>query len=449
MVGAYFYQNMPVESPQQRRLLGYAVIGFSLLITYALWLWVLMLNDSWYESGWIYLAKVGSHGAVILMSWAFLLATRFKLIEWLFGGLDKVYFAHRRVGVAAFTIIWLLPMGLALGMSDHWTEALIYLLLPDNIVRWTGSIAILAFVLLVILSLATQVAYHHWKKTHDWFGAVYVLVIVHGILSPGEIKTYPLLTWWHGIWAVLGLSAYVYIRFLYRRVGPLFDYKVSAVREKGDGITEIEFVPQGRPMRADPGQFIYLAFDEADAVSDEPHPFSLSSAPENKTIRLSIKGLGDWTHDVSKVKVGERARIWGPYGHFSETLFQSPRRPAVFIAGGIGVTPFLSLMQSKALLEREGPVTMIYSVPKPDQAVYREDLEHYAGKRGDHRLVVHLSDEEGFIDRAYLENLLEHPLKEAVFMVCGPAAMMKAMENMLWEAGVDSEFIVMEDFSIR
>lgn len=440
---------MPVENPQQRRFLGYGLIAVSLILTYVLWLWVLWQNDSWYDSKWIYMAKVGSHGAVVLMSWAFLLATRFKPIEWLFGGLDKVYFAHRRVGVAAFAIIWLHPIGLALGMAENWQGALYYLFVPSTYVRWSGTVALLAFVLLVILSLATTVAYHHWKKTHDWFGAVYVLVIIHGMISPGEIKTYALLTTWHGIWAALGLSAYVYIRFLYRHMGPLFDYKVSEVREKGDAITEIEFTPQGRPLRAEPGQFVYIAFDEADAISDEPHPFSLSGDPGSRTLRLSIKRLGDWTSDVSKVRIGEQTRVWGPYGHFSETLFQNPGKPAVFLAGGIGVTPFLNLMQSKALQKRPGPVTMIYSVPQASQAVYREDLEAYAEKRDDHKVVTHLSNEEGFINQAYLEKTLSHPLQDAIYMVCGPAVMMQAMETLLSKAGVPSDFIVMEDFSIR
>ncbi|MCH8474112.1 MAG: ferric reductase-like transmembrane domain-containing protein [Opitutales bacterium] len=392
---------------------------------------------------------MGSHGAVILMSWAFLLSTRFKPLEWLFGGLDKVYFAHRRVGVAAFSLIWLHPIGLALGMAESWPGVASYLFWPDNWVRLTGSIALLAFVLLVVLSLVSKIAYHNWKKTHDWFGAVFALVIIHAVLSPGEIRNYALLSVWHGLWAGMGLSAYVYIRFLYRRVGPLYDFKVSAVREKGDDITEIEFVPEGRPLRAVPGQFVYIAFDEADAVSDEPHPFSLSGDPESRSLKLSIKRLGDWTNDVDKVRVGEQARIWGPYGHFSETLFNHPERPAVFIAGGIGVTPFLNLMQAKALRQRPGRVTMIYSVPKKSQAVYREDLENYAKAREDHQIITHFSDDEGFIDGAYLDKILPHEIDEAIYLVCGPAVMMTAMQSLLEEAGVPSAFIVMEDFSIR
>ncbi|MCC5789346.1 MAG: hypothetical protein JJT75_06910 [Opitutales bacterium] len=110
---------MPVECPQQRRYLGYSIIFISLLIIYGLWLWVLWQNNSWYDSGWIYLAKMGSHGAV------------------------------------------------------------------------------------------------------------FALVIIHAVLSPGEIRSYAFLSVWHGLWAGMGLSAYVYIRFLYRRIGPLYLLTVS------------------------------------------------------------------------------------------------------------------------------------------------------------------------------------------------------------------------------
>ena len=441
--------TMPVNCPQKRRTLGYLAIAVSLALSYGLWIWALSRHDAWYPSGWIYLAKAGSHGAVILMSWAFLLATRFKPIEWLFGGLDKVYFAHRRVGIAAFALLWLHPLGLALGSTESWPELARYLFWPDDPVRLTGFLALLAFVVLVILSLATAVAYHHWKKTHDWFGAVYALIIMHAILSPGEISRDPVLAFWHGFWAVTGLSAYVYIRFLYHRMGPLYDYRVTEVKDRGDAITEIFFTPQGRPLRAEPGQFIYLAFDAADAISDEPHPFSLSGSPEDPHLRLSIKRLGDWTHDVAKVKKGEQARIWGPYGHFSETLFHYPSHPAVFIAGGIGVTPFLSILASRKLHKRPGPVTMIYSTPQPEQAVYAGELEKMTMGRKDFRLVTHTSDSEGFIDLAYLENTLPHPVADGIYLICGPQAMMEAMENLLSKVGVPSRVISVEDFSVR
>lgn len=94
-----FFAVRPFSHPGHR---GLAAILVSLLISYALWLGSMAWYGDWYKDVWKYPAKVGSHGATLLMCWAFILSTRFKVVERIFGGLDNVYKAHRYVGEAAF-----------------------------------------------------------------------------------------------------------------------------------------------------------------------------------------------------------------------------------------------------------------------------------------------------------------------------------------------------------
>ena len=434
--------------PPKRKWLGYAVVAVSLVITYALWLTAMGVADEWYDNPWNYPAKIGSHGTLILMCWAFILATRFRAVERLFDGLDKVYKAHRHIGETAFFLIFLHPVFLAVAQADSVSAFFRYWWFSGDWVRNTGLVALAMFILLVVLSIYAKISYHLWKLSHDFFGALLVLIVIHAVLANGEIMRYPVLTAWHGTWVILGLAAYVYIRVLYRWFGRLYDYSVTSVEEVGDEITEIMLKPRGRALRRDPGQFIYVSFD-ADAVNKEPHPFSISSPPEAEELRLSIGRLGDWTQDVAQIKPGKSARVWGPYGHFTDVALAEPLIPLVMIGGGIGITPFLSLLASEAFAGRGGTSTLVYAIPDRPSAVYLEELRTRADALPHLALHVHYSDEAGFVDRAYLEGIAEQPALDCLFMICGPPPLMEAVRTLLADAGVSARQIIVEDFQIR
>jgi predicted ferric reductase len=436
------------DLPPKRKWFGYAAVAASLAITYALWLAAMGAADEWYDNPWNYPAKVGSHGTLILMCWAFFLATRFRPVEWLFGGLDKVYQAHRYIGESAFFLIFLHPVFLAVAQADSVSAFFRYLWFSGDWVRNTGLIALVVFVLLVVLSIYAKIAYHLWKRSHDFFGALLVLIVLHAVLANGEIMRYPVLWVWHGTWVILALAAYSYIRVFYRWFGPLHEYTVESVDDVGDAITEIMLKPKRRALRSAPGQFVYVSFD-ADAVNKEPHPFSISSPPEAAHLRISIKQLGDWTQDVAQIKPGKSGRVWGPYGHFTKLALAQPLMPLVMIGGGIGITPFLSLVGSGAFARRGGKSTLVYAIPDRSSAVYLEELRTREDALPHLALIAHYSDEAGFVDRAYLESVVEQPLLDCLFLVCGPPPLMAAMRTLLAGAGVSARQVIMEDFEIR
>lgn len=440
-------QDVP-DVPPKRKWLGYAAVALSLVITYALWIGAMGAADEWYDDPWLYPAKVGSHGTLILMCWAFFLATRFRAVEWLFGGLDKVYKAHRFIGEAAFFLIFLHPVFLAVAHADSVSAFFRYGWFSEDWVRNTGLIALAMFVLLVVLSIYWKSAYHRWKRSHQLFGALLVLMVVHAVMANGEIMRYPVLAAWHGTWVALALAAFLYIRLLYRRFGPLYDYAVESVHDVGDDIAEVVLKAKGRALRSDPGQFIYISF-EADAVNQEPHPFSIANSPEDDHLRLSIKRLGDWTQRVIDIKPGERARVWGPYGYFTERVLAEPQMPLVMIAGGIGITPFLSLVASQAFARRDGKSLLVYAVPNRSSAVYLEELRPYEESLPHFRLETHFSDDQGYLDRDFLESVVESPFLDCLFLICGPPPLLAAMRALLAEAGVSDRQILIEDFEIR
>ncbi len=445
---APFRFPMPKIHQTRRYLIAHVVVFTTAAVSYLLWIAAMWRRDELHDNAWIYLAKLGSHGAITLMCWAFILATRFRPVEWLFGGLDKVYRGHRIVGESAFFLILLHPIFLAFARGAEAGGFFRYLWFSNDWARNTGIVAMAVFIVLVVLSIYWKIAYHRWKRTHDFFGMLLVLIVVHAVIAQGEIMRYPELAVWHGTWVVVALAAYIYIRVIYRFAGPQYDFATHGVQEIGDQITEVRLDPVGRPMDFQAGQFLYISFD-SDAVSREPHPFSISSPPGTLPMRLSIKRLGDWTREIDRIRSGEPARVWGPYGHFSEILAKRPEMPAVLIGGGIGITPMLSIAGSDMLARRHGPSMLIYAVPDEASLVYDAELRARADAIPQLDYHSHLSDNEGFIDQAYLEKTLPLPLGEHLFLVCGPAPMMRAMRTLLQTAGVRPTRVIMEDFAIR
>ena len=120
----------------------------------------------------------------------------------------------------------------------------------------------------------------------------------------------------------------------------------------------------------------------------------------------------------------------------------------VFIAGGVGVSPFLGIVGSEALRRRSGPVVVVYSAPNDEEAVYARELEEQVKRLAHGELLLHNSDEEGYIDRAWLESRLE-TLEGKRYFICGPGPMNESMETLLIESGVPPENVFVEDFQLR
>lgn len=426
---------------------GYTVVVATTVTTLLIWLGSKWYVDDWDDDPFRYVAKVGSMGATTLICWTFVLSTRFPVVERLFGGLDKVYKAHRNIGRVAFFLILLHPTFLAVPLIPQWGEFLGFFWFSDDWVRNSGIIALLLFIVLVSVSLWITLRYHVWKQTHHFFGLLLLVVIVHTIVADAEIMTFPVLRAWFFSWLAVAAFCFLYIRVLYRWMGPLHDYEVATVAHRGD-VTELYLTPTrpDRPLTHRPGQFIYISID-TDEVSAELHPFSISSPPGQPHLRLSIAEVGDWTSTLSELRGGERVKVWGPYGKFGDSLRSTPTLDPVLIAGGIGVTPFLSMIgDGRFVREGERTAHLIYSVVKPEEAVYDDEITTRSRSEA-LSYTRHSSNEDGFLDATTIGEMVGG-LDGKVFLICGPAPMMQTVTKDLREHGVGVDRIITEDFSV-
>ena len=159
----------------------------------------------------------------------------------------------------------------------------------------------------------------------------------------------------------------------------------------------------------------------------------MASATSTPDLRFAIKDLGDYTHRIGAVAVGAAAVVEGPYGRFSHRFVT--RRRQVWIAGGIGIAPFLAMAES--LSGTPGyDIDLFYGFPDLSRAPYLDDLTQLAAGRPS-TFRVHPVDEsvDGFltVDRI---RAVTGSLNDLDVLLCGPPAMMHTLHDKLREAGV-------------
>ena len=164
-----------------------------------------------------------------------------------------------------------------------------------------------------------------------------------------------------------------------------------------------------------------------------------SSAVTDGRVEISIRNLGDFTEKIPKVSVGQRVYLDGPYGAFT---IGNPADMHVLIAGGIGITPMMSMIRTLADRGDERPVMLIYASRDWDSIIFREELD--ALKARLHLTIIHVlgnppddwRGEQGFISAEMFKRHLPTPYADHEYFICGPGAMMDAIERALGELDV-------------
>jgi predicted ferric reductase len=176
----------------------------------------------------------------------------------------------------------------------------------------------------------------------------------------------------------------------------------------------------------------------------EAHPFTVSSAPKEHDLRLTIKASGDWTTKLAqKLTVGTAAHIEGPFGTFS--FGNMPSKKQIWIAGGIGITPFLSM--ARALQDPSYEIDLWYSVKQEKEMVSREEFVSLAQRIPSFRFHRLVSDTDGYLTA---DRILEgHAgIKDLCVMICGPEPMKNALSDQFRKRGVDAKKIFFERFNL-
>ncbi|NBB91552.1 MAG: oxidoreductase [Gammaproteobacteria bacterium] len=367
-----------------------------------------------------------------------------------FGGLTRLWRTHHLLGAWSLILLLLHPVLLALAAAEVSISAAAATLLPppSDLAGWSGWAALILMMIFLAPSFSFfgPPRYERWKKVHRLAGPAVALALVHDFwLSRGLPQWLDLALW--STLALLALAA-VGWRFVFsRRIGRLA-YTVSDVTAIANNVVELSLEPGGRKLRHEAGNFVYLTLedDALEAGRGEEHPYTLSSSPDEKRLRVAIKSLGDASRAAQTVRPGTKARVEGPYGRF----FLSPDRvgePELWVAGGIGVTPFIARMRHLSRRGEAADVCMIFCVQDPAREIFTTELHELAARLEGFSLHIHYFYREGPLSGGYLDNVCPDLGRRSIY-ICGPQPLNALVQQQAAAAGVPASRIHTEEFEL-
>lgn len=372
--------------------------------------------------------------ALILMAWGQIMSTRLPGIEMLFGGLDRVYVLHKWAGIAAMAAV-LLHDTIDAEMRGLGSETVL-----NEVAETLGEISLYGLLILVVISIATFIPYHLWKWTHKVMGALFAASSFHFffIMKPFAMSDPAGL--YTGAFCLAGLATYFWM-LLPDYMRPSKTYSVTSIEETG-GALAITLEPLGKPLNASPGQFGVLRF--AGTGISEPHPFSFSKIGKDGKLRVTVKALGDFTSRLGlSLEAGQNVRVQGPFGRFRFI----GKSPEVWIAGGIGITPFLTWADS---LDADSPsVDLFYCTKSRQDAPHLDELEALAKSKANLNLHTMFSSENGRVSADIISEVAACDLSQAKVSFCGPLSLREALRTGLRRYGVGPRRFHYEEFEFR
>jgi predicted ferric reductase len=371
-------------------------------------------------------------------------------------GIDALQLFHRRLGYVGlgFAIAHPLLLLLAAGVGASALDPF-----GGPAAMRPGAGALWLLLLLIATTLwrrALRLSYEAWQHLHRWLA----LALVGGALwHVFAVDHYTAAAALREVWVGYALLLLVLL-LRYRLVAPLRAWSrpwrvVDNRAERADTRTLV-VEPVGHPgMDFEPGQFAWLITGRTPFHALQ-HPITMSSSAEQgreRRIEFTIKALGDWSGQlVPRIRSGDRLWIDGPHGVF--TPAREPAIGLVLIAGGVGITAMRSILLTMRDRGDRRPVLLLHAASSYERLTFREELEAL-------REVLALSivpvlehppaewaGARGYIDLALLQQTLPAQRAHWQCFVCGPPAMLDAMERLLPQAGMSAERVHTERFAM-
>jgi predicted ferric reductase len=391
---------------------------------------------------------LGAYSALLQV----LLLARLPAVERLFG-FDRLTVWHRWNGHACLDLIlahvvlsvWGYALMDKISLPSEVSTMLGGGVYPGMITATVGTALLIAVVVTSVVIVRRRLRYEAWYAVHLLAYAGIALAWFHQIPTGNELVLDRVAAdYWRALYlGTLGLLV------AFRIFGPALNalryrLRVAEVVAEGPGIVSLRIT--GRRLdrlEASPGQFFLWRFLDRKRWWAS-HPFSLSAAPDGRSLRITVKALGDFSSRLAEIAPGTLVLAEGPFGVFTEAARR--REKIVLIAGGIGITPIRALME-----DMSGDVIVIYRVVRDEDVIFREELEELAREReitlvfvvGDHAT----EDGARLLSPAHLQELVPDIAERQVY-VCGPPAMTEFLGRNVRGANVPPRLIHTEKFAL-
>lgn len=405
---------------------------------------------------WTLLAISLGYTAFGLLCLQLILAARTRTLDRLYGS-DRLLLIHRAVGPVLLSAA-AVHVSVAPFVFSPFTQRLQFMLPPllETLPGAAAATAVLLAAGVTAVRAATGVRYDVWRRVHLFGALALPLAMTHAAVAGQSFGRVPLLRGY-----VLGLGAVAGFALLTRAArrfkADRAPHRIVNVAMSAGRTTTIRVErPAGFSFRA--GQFCELGFG-----GRPPHPFTIASPPEAPYLEFTIRRIGEFTRAIgtstaafreSSGRTPSTVSLSGPYGRFTPDIAPDART-LVFIAGGIGITPFASVLRSEAFWSKPGlrTVVLIWSIRRRSEAPYYSVLAELAERyRQFHFLTLHTDSanetatDRRRIDSAYLTERCPEDDAHTAWFLCGPAGMMHECRRSLRQLGVPRRRVHTERF---
>ena len=383
-----------------------------------------------------------------LMGVEFALVARVKIVAEPFGT-DALVDFHRQIGYAGLAFVLIhVALSAELGQVKSFTPAET----PARV--WFGAVATAALVVLVATSVwrrRMRLSYELWQILHTVLAVIAVVAaLVHVLLVDYYVDT----VWKQVLWSLMA-AAFIWLLVWVRLLRPLQTrrrpWTIERVRPERDRTTVLTLRPDGHDgLRFEPGQFAWITVGRS-PFSVTSHPFSLcSSAETNGSVEVAIKAAGDFSSGVATVSPGTEVYLDGPHGVFSIDQYEGAG--FCLIAGGVGIAPALSMLETLADRGDVRPVVLFAGNRNWDSIIFRDRIAELTARLN--VTVVHVLEEpppdwtaeKGYLDADILARHLPVGYQRFQFFACGPNPMLDAVETALVRIGTPADRIHTERF---
>ena len=386
---------------------------------------------------------LGFSGIILQM----ILSSRIKILE--NGvGLDRLSRWHKNNARVAFTFILFHPLLLFF----EFLKKLDFDFLKNlTIYEWFGVLALIlltSFVSITVFSERLKIKYETWKITHKIAYLVIFLAGIHSFMVRSGINYKKPLFYW---WAFLILLALTTL-FLKSYTRKKRAFKITDIINETQTTRTIKLEPVDNKAMFDykPGQFAFITFLSV-SLPKEEHPFTISSSPYINNYTHTIKESGDFTNQLGKLQVGDSAIVEGPYGVYSNYGLEGP---FAFIAGGVGITPLMSMIRFNSSQPKKEKIILFNCVRTQNDVIFRDELSNLEKSVDWLRIIYIFSDEKtgtnynGYINNEIITKELDF-IELYKFFICAPPKMMYKVKKDLLKLGIQKNNIFTEEFKLR
>ena len=271
---------------------------------------------------------------------------------------------------------------------------------------------------------------------------VFILASLHFLLSHKLFGSSLLSAILLFIPVIIGLSGIVYKQILLDQIIPKPKYKIVKSKKLNSDTIEIILNPINKPVPFTPGQYCFFSF-YGPKLTRESHPFTLCGTHQESQISILVKAKGDFTKALyDQIDHVSYADLEGPYGRFD---YRKAGESQVWIAGGVGIVPFVAWTRIISRLDVSPKIDLFYSVHRKQDAIHIEEFKQLSTLHPNFRFFLFISEENNRLSLSKIQEVTKG-LKTSTILLCGPKRMTGDFSKKFQNLGISQDKIIFEDF---